>query len=142
MKLSTHNLLMCNKKTCIDNEKNYPLIIKAVKVNTVKSEFDEEKTKVFFDKMDKRALNQGCKDLNISKFDLEKMTEEQLQDKDVLEYLHNILFEVGGNGSAYEDCAKITIKKKSSVNGSVKEQGYVMSFRYNSSGNWTILIPK
>ena len=46
MKLSTHNLLMCNKKTCIDNEKNYPLIIKAVKVNTVKSEFDEEKTKV------------------------------------------------------------------------------------------------
>ena len=94
MKLSTHNLLMCNKKTCIDNEKNYPLIIKAVKVNTVKSEFDEEKTKVFFDKMDKRALNQGCKDLNISKFDLEKMTEEQLQDKDVLEYLHHILFEV------------------------------------------------
>ena len=94
MKLSTHNLLMCNKKTCIDNEKNYPLIKKAVKVNTVKSEFDEEKTKVFFDKMDKRALNQGCKDLNISKFDLEKMTEEQLQDKDVLEYLHNILFEV------------------------------------------------
>ena len=94
MKLSTHNLLMCNKKTCIDNEKNYPLIIKAVKVNTVKSEFDEEKTKVFFDKMDKRALNQGCKDLNISKFDLEKMTEEQLQDKDVLEYLHKILFEV------------------------------------------------
>ena len=94
MKLSTHNLLMCNKKTCIDNEKNYPLIIKAVKVNTVKSEFDEEKTKVFFYKMDKRALNQGCKDLNISKFDLEKMTEEQLQDKDVLEYLHNILFEV------------------------------------------------
>ena len=94
MKLSTHNLLMCNKKTCIGNEKNYPLIIKAVKVNTVKSEFDEEKTKVFFDKMDKRALNQGCKDLNISKFDLEKMTEEQLQDKDVLEYLHNILFEV------------------------------------------------
>ena len=94
MKLSTHNLLMCNKKTCIDNEKNYPLIIKAVKVNTVKSEFDEEKTKVFFDKMDERALNQGCKDLNISKFDLEKMTEEQLQDKDVLEYLHNILFEV------------------------------------------------
>ena len=94
MKLSTHNLLMCNKKTCIDNEKNYPLIIKAVKVNTVKSEFDEEKTKVFFDKMDKRALNQGCKDLNISIFDLEKMTEEQLQDKDVLEYLHNILFEV------------------------------------------------
>ena len=63
-------------------------------MNTVKSEFDEEKTKVFFDKMDKRALNQGCKDLNISKFDLEKMTEEQLQDKDVLEYLHNILFEV------------------------------------------------
>ena len=94
MKLSTHNLLMCNKKTCIDNEKNYPLIIKAIKVNTVKSEFDEEKTKVFFDKMDKKALNQGCKDLNISKFDLEKMTEEQLQDKDVLEYLHNILFEV------------------------------------------------
>ena len=94
MKLSTHNLLMCNKKTCIDNEKNYPLIIKAVKVNTVKSEFDEEKTKVFFDKMDKRALNQGCKDLNISKFDLEKMTEEQLQDKDGLEYLHNILFEI------------------------------------------------
>ena len=94
MKLSTHNLLMCNKKTCIDNEKNYPLIIKAVKVNTVKSEFDEEKTKVFFDKMDKRALNQGCKDLNISKFDLEKLSEEQMKDKEVLEHLHNILFEV------------------------------------------------
>ena len=94
MKLSTHNLLMCNKKTCIDNEKNYPLIIKAIKVNTVKSEFDEEKTKVFFDKMDKKALNQACKDLNISKFDLEKITEEQMKDKEVLEHLHNILFEV------------------------------------------------
>ena len=94
MKLSTHNLLVCNKKTCINNEKNYPLIIKASKVNTVKSDFDEEKTKVFFDKMDKKALNEGCKDLNISKFDLEKMTEEQMKDKNVLEYLHNILFEV------------------------------------------------
>ena len=94
MKLSTHNLLVCNKNTCINNEKNYPLIIKASKVNTVKSDFDEEKTKVFFDKMDKRALNEGCKDLNISKFDLEKMTEEQMKDKNVLEYLHNILFEV------------------------------------------------
>ena len=94
MKLSTHNLLMCNKKTCIDNEKNYPLIIKAVKVNTVKSEFDEEKTKLFFDKMNKKALNEGCKDLNISKFDLEKIKEEQKKNKNVLEYLHNILFEV------------------------------------------------
>ena len=94
MKLSTHNLLVCNKKTCINNEKNYPLIIKASKVNTVKSDFDEEKTKVFFDKMDKKALNEVCKDLNISKFDLEKMTEEQMKDKNVLEYLHNILFEV------------------------------------------------
>ena len=94
MKLSTHNLLVCNKKTCINNEKNYPLIIKASKVNTVKSDFDEEKTKVFFDKMDKKALNVVCKDLNISKFDLEKMTEEQMKDKNVLEYLHNILFEV------------------------------------------------
>ena len=94
MKLSTHNLLVCNKNTCINNEKNYPLIIKASKVNTVKSDFDEEKTKLFFDKMNKKALNEGCKDLNISKFDLEKIKEEQKQDKNVLEYLHNILFEV------------------------------------------------
>ena len=94
MKLSTHNLLVCNKNTCINNEKNYPLIIKESKVNTVKSDFDEEKTKLFFDKMNKKALNEGCKDLNISKFDLEKIKEEQMQDKNVLEYLHNILFEV------------------------------------------------
>ena len=94
MKLSTHNLLVCNKNTCMNNEKNYPLIIKASKVNTVKSDFDEEKTKLFFDKMNKKALNEGCKDLNISKFDLEKIKEEQMQDKNVLEYLHNILFEV------------------------------------------------
>ena len=94
MKLSTHNLLVCNKNTCINNEKNYPLIIKASKFNTVKSDFDEEKTKLFFDKMNKKALNEGCKDLNISKFDLEKIKEEQMQDKNVLEYLHNILFEV------------------------------------------------
>ena len=94
MKLSTHNLLVCNKNTCINNEKNYPLIIKASKLNTVKSDFDEEKTKLFFDKMNKKALNEGCKDLNISKFDLEKIKEEQMQDKNVLEYLHNILFEV------------------------------------------------
>ena len=94
MKLSTHNLLVCNKNTCINNEKNYPLIIKASKVNTVKSDFDEEKTKLFFDKMNKKALSEGCKDLNISKFDLEKIKEEQMQDKNVLEYLHNILFEV------------------------------------------------
>ena len=58
MKLSTHNLLVCNKNTCINNEKNYPLIIKASKVNTVKSDFDEEKTKLFFDKMNKKALNE------------------------------------------------------------------------------------
>ena len=94
MKLSTHNLLVCNKNTCINNEKNYPLIIKASKVNTVKSAFDEEKTKLFVDKINKKALNEGCKDLNISKFDLEKIKEEQMQDKNVLEYVHNILFEV------------------------------------------------
>ena len=102
MKLSTHNLLVCNKNTCINNEKNYPLIIKASKVNTVKSDFDEEKTKLFFDKMNKKALNEGCKDLNISKFDLEKIKEEQMKDKNkYAEYFGHIIKEIWINSQLY-----------------------------------------
>ena len=42
MKASTHNLLLCNKKTCINNENNYPLKIKGIKIEKNILEKDDE----------------------------------------------------------------------------------------------------
>lgn len=94
MKLGTHNILMCNKKTCANSEENYPLIIKANKVNNPQVEFNEEKVKLFFEKMNKKTLTQACKDLNLFKFDFEKLTDELKESKEFWEYVSHILFEV------------------------------------------------
>ena len=50
MKLSTHNLLMCNKKTCADSDKNFPLKIISTKSEENKVEFNQERIKIFYDK--------------------------------------------------------------------------------------------
>lgn len=93
MKLSTHNILMCNKKSCRDNEKNYPLKIKATEIKTVKNEFDIEKAKKMFERLDKKGLNQGLNDLNMSKYNLENLTEDILNSKEFWEYIFTVLFE-------------------------------------------------
>ena len=61
---------MCNTKKCSGTDKNYPLIIKPLNIKEIEVEFDENLTKHWFDRLDKRGLNQFCKDLNIVKFDL------------------------------------------------------------------------
>ena len=70
MKAITHNILMCHTKKCSGTDKNYPLIIKPLNVKETQVDFDEELTKIWFDRQDKRGLNQFCKDLGIVKFDL------------------------------------------------------------------------
>ena len=73
MKAITHNILMCNTKKCSGTDKNYPLIIKPINIKENQVEFDEELTKIWFDRQDKRALNEFCKDLNIVKYEFTKV---------------------------------------------------------------------
>ena len=94
MKAITHNVLMCNTKKCKGSDNNYPLIIKPINIKENKVEFDESLTKVWFDRQDKRGLNQFCKDLNIVKYDLTNIDEKLKEDNQFLEYMHHILNEI------------------------------------------------
>ena len=95
MKSITHNLLFCNKKTCINNEKNYPLILKAIDIENKKIEYkNKENIITLFKKMDIDGLNQFITDLNIEKkFDLNEFDKNK-ENNDFIEYLNNILNEV------------------------------------------------
>jgi multifunctional methyltransferase subunit TRM112 len=93
MKLSTHNLLICNRKTCSDNENNFPLEIKTTKLKTSTLEFNADKTKLFFSKMDKHALNKACQFLNETKFNLEQ-EDLDINNDEILQFIHHILFEI------------------------------------------------
>ena len=94
MKAATHNLLICNKNTCENNEKNFPLLVKSTKTESVSIEKDDERTKIFFQKLDKKALNEWCKNLNVYKYDLTLPIEELEKNEDFYNYLHHILFEI------------------------------------------------
>ena len=93
MKLCTHNLLMCNKKTCIDSDKNYPLRLVVSKFTENKFEFDEEKAKLFYSKLDINALNSALIDINLHQYDLSNIGEDIKQTKEFWEYIHHVLFE-------------------------------------------------
>ena len=71
--------------------KNYPLIIKPINIKENQVEFDEELTKIWFDRQDKRALNEFCKDLNIVKYDLANIDEKFKEDIQFLNYIHLLL---------------------------------------------------
>jgi uncharacterized protein YbaR (Trm112 family) len=94
MKAITHNLLFCNKNTCINNEKNFPLLIKSTKTENITLEKDDIRTKSMFEKLDKKCLNEWCKNLNVYKYDLTLPIEELEKNEDFYTYLHNILFEI------------------------------------------------
>ena len=94
MKAITHNILMCHTKKCSGTDKNYPLIIKPLNVKETQVDFDEELTKIWFDRQDKRGLNQFCKDLGIVKFDLTNIDEKLKEDNQFLTYIHHILNEI------------------------------------------------
>lgn len=93
MKLFTHNLLMCNSKSCKVN--NYPLRIVPQKVDSLSVEFNEEQIKKFIKKVDFSGLMQGIKDLNLKevKYDFSTLAAEDFEKEDVLQNLHGVLFE-------------------------------------------------
>ena len=92
MKIFTHNLLMCNKKSCTIN--NFPLKIVASTTKIVNSEFNLDLTKKFLKKLDMLALTQAAKDLQIYKFDFEKLSEEELNNLEILKYIHHLINEL------------------------------------------------
>ena len=94
MKAITHNILMCNTKKCSGTDKNYPLIIKALNLKENETDYDENLTKYWFNKLDKRGLNQFCKDLNIVKFDLTNIEDKFLEDNQFLQYIHHVMNEI------------------------------------------------
>ena len=93
MKAITHNLLMCNIKKCAEGDKNYPFIIIGKEVENKKCEFDIEATKKLYEKQDKTALNQFCKDLNLFKYDFTNITDDIKKENDFWLYVHKILNE-------------------------------------------------
>ena len=94
MKVITNNLLFCNKNTYINNEKNFPLLIKSTKTEFITLEKDDIRTKSMFKKLDKNCLNEWCKNLNVYKYDLTLQIEELEKNEDFYTYLHHILFEI------------------------------------------------
>ena len=94
MKAITHNLLFCNKNTYINNEKNFPLLIKSTKTEFITLEKDDIRNKSMCKKLDKNCLNEWCKNLNVYKYDLTLQIEELEKNEDFYTYLHHILLEI------------------------------------------------
>ncbi|MCQ2818378.1 MAG: hypothetical protein MJ252_14015 [archaeon] len=93
MRLSTHNLLICNKNTCRNTDKNYPLKIVTEEIDIRKIDYDEEKTKIVYNKLDINGLNSALVDINMQSYDLSKITEEIKETKEFWEFMHHVLFE-------------------------------------------------
>ena len=93
MKAITHNILMCNIKKCSGTDKNYPLIIKPTDIQNKEVEFDLERIQKLYDKQDKRALTQYCKDLNIFKYDFTTVDDATKKQDEFWQYVHHIINE-------------------------------------------------
>merc|ERR1711990_1208102 len=92
MKLMTHNLLMCNKKGCTIN--NFPLKVTSSKLEIQSIPLDEDIVKRFLKKIDLPALTGATKELDLWKMSFEELKPEEFESKEVLSYLHHVLFEV------------------------------------------------
>ena len=93
MKAITHNLLVCNIKKCEESKKNFPFILIANKVENKVSNFDINLTKKLFESLDKEALNEFCKDLNIFKYDFTKLDDNIKKENEFWEYVHKVIDE-------------------------------------------------
>ena len=93
MKAITHNILICNIKKCEDSKKNYPFIIIPNKIENKPSKFDIDLTKKLYEQLDKEALNQFCKDLNIVKYDFTKIDDNIKKENEFWEYVHKVIDE-------------------------------------------------
>ena len=93
MKAITHNILMCNIKKCEESKKNFPFIIIANKIENKVSKFDINLTKKIYDSLDKEALNEFCKDLNIVKYDFTKVDDNIKKHNEFWEYVHKVIDE-------------------------------------------------
>ena len=93
MKSITHNILMCNIKKCEESKKNFPFIIIANKIENKVSKFDINLTKKIYDSLDKEALNEFCKDLNIVKYDFTKVDDNIKNQNEFLECVHKVIDE-------------------------------------------------
>ena len=93
MKAITHNILMCNIKKCEESKKNFPFIIIANKVENKASKFDINLTKKIYESLDKEALNEFCKDLNIVKYDFTKVDDNIKNQNEFWEYVHKVIDE-------------------------------------------------
>ncbi len=92
MKLFTHNLLVCNSKSCKIG--NYPLRITPTLVDVLKTEYNDELIKRFIKRVDFNGLMEGVKDMGIqTKYDYRNLKEEEFTDEAVLGELHHLLFE-------------------------------------------------
>ena len=93
MKAITHNILICNIKKCEESKKNFPFIIIANKVENKASKFDINLTKKIYESLDKEALNEFCKDLNIVKYDFTKVDDKVKNQNEFWEYVHKVIDE-------------------------------------------------
>ena len=93
MKAITHNILICNIKKCEESKKNFPFIIITNKVENKASKFDINLTKKIYESLDKEALNEFCKDLNIVKYDFTKVDDNVKNQNEFWEYVHKVIDE-------------------------------------------------
>eukprot|EP01111_Echinosteliopsis_oligospora_P009156 TRINITY_DN2636_c0_g1_i1.p1 TRINITY_DN2636_c0_g1~~TRINITY_DN2636_c0_g1_i1.p1 ORF type:complete len:123 (+),score=18.07 TRINITY_DN2636_c0_g1_i1:199-567(+) len=90
MKILTHNMIMCNKKGCSEN--NFPLKIVATVVDKQEIEFQPDFIKRLITNLSWPGIVSAAKDLN---FPIpEELPEGAAQDENFLKNLHEVLNEV------------------------------------------------
>ena len=90
MRLLTHNLLMCNLKSCTG--RNFPLVLQANEITEESSEFNQELTLKMLNKIDWRVFHQTLENLGHSL--PEELNQEDRSNEALLQRIHHLMFNI------------------------------------------------
>ena len=95
MRLITHNMLQCHKKSCASG-KNYPLLLQSIEVESKEVEFNPEFLVNFIPRLDWSVVHSVAQQLSLPVSIPEQLPETPLdmeKDEELLKNLHTILME-------------------------------------------------
>ncbi|OMJ71102.1 hypothetical protein SteCoe_30780 [Stentor coeruleus] len=90
MRLLTHNLLMCNLKTCAGQ--NFPLALQANEISEENTEFNLVLTQKMLGKLDWKAFHRVADSLGHTL--PEELTPEDQNNDELMQRLHHLLFNI------------------------------------------------
>lgn len=105
MRLLTHNLLMCNLKSCAGH--NFPLILQANEIAEESAEFNQNLTLKMLGKIDWAVFQQTAETLGHTL--PEQLSEEDKTNEALLERLHHLLFNltIVSGGLTCRNCGRV-----------------------------------